>query len=275
VVSPHPDDETLCCGGLIERARAAGAQVAVVWLTSGDAFQLDAGMVERRLHPGVAGMRELGVRRMQEAREAATALGVPVESQFFLGFPDRGLLPLLLDHFYVRYTSTFTQLDRVSYPGTLAPGASYEGGELLRQLERLLDQVQPTYVLAPSPLDTHPDHRAAGDLVIRALGERRQLDRIRYWIVHGGIGWPAPRGLHAERALSPPRRARALLWQSVSLSEPQRRGKLAALGAYHTQMVGLERRYLESFVRSTELYALRPLPEPLAAAQASRALAKK
>jgi LmbE family N-acetylglucosaminyl deacetylase len=267
VIAPHPDDETLCCGGLIERARAAGAQVAIVWLTSGDAFQLDAGMIERRLHPGAAGMRELGTRRMQEARAAATTLGVPAENQYFLGFPDRGLLPLLLDHFNVPYTSTFTQLDRVSYPGTLDPGSSYEGEQLLHQLERLLERLQPTYVLAPSPLDTHPDHRAAGDLAIRALGERHQLERIRYWIVHGGIGWPAPRGLHAGRTLTAPRRARAMLWQSVLLSEPQRRGKLAALGAYHTQMFGLERRYLESFVRSNELYALRPLPEALTATQ--------
>ena len=54
VVAPHPDDETLCCAGVIQRARAAGARVAIVWLTGGDAFELDAILVERRLLCGAS-----------------------------------------------------------------------------------------------------------------------------------------------------------------------------------------------------------------------------
>lgn len=260
VVSPHPDDETLCCAGVIQRARAAGAQVAIVWLTSGDAFELDAALTEHTLRPGSAGMRELAVRRMQEARAAAGVLGVPSSSQFFLGFPDHGLLGLLLDHEFIPYTSGFTQLDRVSYPGTLAPGALYEGAELLRQLQSVLDRVQPTYVLAPSPLDAHPDHRATGDLVLRALGVRGQLDHVRYWIVHGGLGWPRPRGLHPESTLTAPRTAIGMDWQSVPLSDVQRQTKLAALRKHATQMFGLERHFLLSFVRRNEIFARRPLP---------------
>ena len=260
VVSPHPDDETLCCAGLIQRARAAGAQVTVVWLTSGDAFELDAALTEHTVHPGAAGMRTLALRRMQEARAAAHTLGVPLADQFFLGFPDRGLLSLLTDHEYVPYMSSFTQLDRVSYPGTFDPGARYEGVELLRELGSIIDRVQPTYVLAPSPLDAHPDHRAAGDLAQRALGVRARLDCLRYWIVHGGLGWPSPRGLHPQRQLSAPRDAARMEWQSVELTPAQRQGKLNALRVYVTQMFGLERRFLVSFVRRNELFARRPLP---------------
>ncbi|HEY8509350.1 MAG TPA: PIG-L family deacetylase, partial [Steroidobacteraceae bacterium] len=39
IVSPHPDDESLCCGGLIHTARRVGARVTVVWVTYGDGFK--------------------------------------------------------------------------------------------------------------------------------------------------------------------------------------------------------------------------------------------
>src|SRR6516165_5728513 len=79
VIAPHPDDESLCCAGAIQRALAAGARAGIVWLTSGDAFELDADLVEHKVHAGKEGLRELGVRRMQEAREAARVLDVPDE----------------------------------------------------------------------------------------------------------------------------------------------------------------------------------------------------
>jgi len=261
IVSPHPDDESLCCAGIAELALAAGARVTVVWLTSGDAFELDAGWVEHTLHPGRAGLRALGERRMQEARAAAGRLGIAKGDEYFLGFPDRGLLPLIVDHLYVPYTSPFTGLDAVGYPGTFDPGTRYDGENLQRELGALIDRLQPTYVLAPSPLDAHPDHRAAGSLVIRLMGERQQLDRIRYWIVHGGASWPVPRGLHASEPLRAPLRAAGMRWETVPLDAAARSAKLEALRAYRTQMVGLERRFLLAFVRENELFARDPLPE--------------
>src|SRR5262245_49235752 len=51
VVSPHPDDESLCCGGLMSMARQAGARVSVVWVTYGDGFRWSAMVAERRLLP--------------------------------------------------------------------------------------------------------------------------------------------------------------------------------------------------------------------------------
>jgi LmbE family N-acetylglucosaminyl deacetylase len=71
VVSPHPDDETLCCAGVMQRALAQGARVSVVWVTGGDAFELDARLVEHRLRPGTLGLRKLGDLRVGEAMAAA------------------------------------------------------------------------------------------------------------------------------------------------------------------------------------------------------------
>jgi len=108
VVSPHPDDESLCCGGVMRRALAQGARVSVVWVTGGDSFELDARLVERRLRPGVSGLRKLGEQRIGEAMAAADKLGIDPANRFVLGYPDRGIQRLMLDHFFVPYWSRYT-----------------------------------------------------------------------------------------------------------------------------------------------------------------------
>jgi LmbE family N-acetylglucosaminyl deacetylase len=74
VVSPHPDDETLCCAGVIERVAAAGGRVTVVWVTSGDGSMLSMLMVEKSLFAAPDKVRDLASRRMHEAREATALL---------------------------------------------------------------------------------------------------------------------------------------------------------------------------------------------------------
>src|SRR3954469_17557545 len=63
VVAPHPDDESLCCGGLIHAARNAGARVAIVWITLGDGFRWDAIVVERKLRPRASTYLDLARQR--------------------------------------------------------------------------------------------------------------------------------------------------------------------------------------------------------------------
>ena len=84
VVAPHPDDETLCCAGLMQRVVRAGGRVSVVWITSGDASELDMLLIEHRVF-APAKARDLAARRMREARAATGMLGVPAERQLFLG----------------------------------------------------------------------------------------------------------------------------------------------------------------------------------------------
>lgn len=264
IVAPHPDDETLCCAGVIQRARAAGARVAIVWLTGGDAFELDAIVVEHRFRPGKAGLERLALERMAEARAAAGLLGVTADGQFFLGYPDRGLNRLLTDRYYLSYRSRYTGAESVPYAGALSPGAAYQGRNLERDLATVLERVQPTLVLAPTPLDAHPDHHAAGELVIRLMGARSGLGRVAWWIVHtahrlpGVHRWPMPRGLHTDLALLPPRAA-ALSWQAWELTAAEQAGKQRALRAHRTQMEVMAP-FLLAFVRRNELYAEEPLP---------------
>lgn len=74
VFAPHPDDDILGCGGSICWHRSRGQEVAIVYLTSGEAG-------------GRAGQsRELKTRRQQEARQGAAVLGV--DDLTFMNVPD-------------------------------------------------------------------------------------------------------------------------------------------------------------------------------------------
>jgi LmbE family N-acetylglucosaminyl deacetylase len=79
VLAPHPDDETLGCGGLIAQAVLTGQSVHVLVLTDGT-----------RSHPGSRAWPAARLRRLREAesREAAQALGLAPDRVAFLGLRD-------------------------------------------------------------------------------------------------------------------------------------------------------------------------------------------
>lgn len=261
VIAPHPDDESLCCGGLIERARRAGAEVAIAWVTSGDGFQWSARVVQRRLRVRGRGLTALARTRIAEAETAAVLLGVPHERQYFLGYPDRGILPLVLDYyyFYTPWRSRYTGSSSVVYPEALSPGSLYTGADLERDMNQVLDEVRPTLVLVPSPQDTHPDHRAVGILANRLLHARGEGGRLRYWIVHGGRGWPTPRAFRPDLPETIPPRGRGMEWVSLALDAKDVAAKRSAVMAHATQTRVMARVML-SHVRRTELYSRTPVP---------------
>lgn len=259
VLSPHPDDESLCCGGLIREALAQGAEVFVAWLTSGDGFEGDAALLDRTLRPGHGDYQALALRRMGEAQRAAQVLGLPPDHLFFLCYPDRGLLHFL-ERRAIPYTSPYTGLGAVTYPGCFSPGAPYTGEALEKDLEGVLERVRPTLLLAPSPLDAHPDHRATAYLALRAL---RPGVRALFWIVHGGWEWPLPKGYHPGLPLEPPPRGRGLSWRRLDLPPSAEEAKRQALLAHQSQQHLLSR-FLMAFIRRNELYSplpRHPLPE--------------
>lgn len=255
VVAPHPDDETLCCAGVIQRVLESGGRASVVWLTSGDGSILGSLIIEKSLFVNPRKMREYAERRMREARAASARLGVGASGQLFLGYPDGGLLPLLEENRTRPYRSRFTDSTAVPYPGALFPGHPYNGESLARDFAAVLVRVQPTLILAPSPLDAHPDHRAAGLLTVAA--SQSDPARVRYWMVHGGEGWPSPRGLVPGIPLTPAPRAVRLDPRAFALSVAEEDGKLAALKAYDTQMRVMEP-FLLAFVRTNELFSREP-----------------
>lgn len=255
-VSPHPDDETLAAGGILQDVMARGGQVYVVFLTSGDGFEWDARATNREFKIDHADMLRLGLRRMNEACAATRALGVPANHIYFLGFPDQGLTPIYLQNYLLPYTSPHTGVNRVPYAGTFAPDKPYTGQELERQLAAVYDLVKPDTVLAPSAQDGHPDHRTAAYLASRLASQRSE--KLYFYLVHGGLEWPLPKGRHDQLPLAPPRAtSQGLTWQRYPISDAQRSGKAAAIRDYKTQLMVVPR-FMWAFVRQNELL----LPAP-------------
>ncbi|WP_347240663.1 PIG-L deacetylase family protein [Thermus sp.] len=254
VLAPHPDDESLCCAGLIQKVLQGGGQVYLAWMTLGDGFQWDAALLHRTLRPTPKDLQALALAREKEAKAAARTLGVPEGHLYFLGYPDRGLLPMFLEHFYTPYRSRATGLSGVAYEGTLSPGAPYTGEAWEEDLRRVLKEAAPTLVLAPAPEDAHPDHRATGYMALRLLGEMGALDRLYFYVVHGGLEWPLPKGFHPGLPLEPPPRGRHLPWRRLDLTPEEEQAKLQALKAHRSQMELLGR-FMEAFVRKNELLA--------------------
>jgi len=254
LLAPHPDDETLCCAGLIQQAVAAGATVHVVWVTPGDGFELDGALLSRRLDPTDAAMMGLARARVREAQAAARVLGLRADQISFLGYPDGGLFALFLEHYAVPFTSPYTGQSKVYLPTALRPGAAYTGANLEQNLDQVIARFDPDLVLVPAAEDQHPDHRTVSYLATRIMSERRQVNRLRFWVVHGGLEWPLPKGRHPELPLTLPPRAPTLLWHQVVLTPVQQQVKHQAILVYATQ-TALLGRFMAAFDRRTELLA--------------------
>jgi GlcNAc-PI de-N-acetylase len=130
VIAPHPDDETIGCGGTLRKHHLAGDRVTAVFMTDGSKGAALAG--------GISGEAIIELRK-HEARAAAAVLGID-------------------ECIFLRNQDTYLQCS----PHTVG------------QLRRLLQSLQPDIVYAPSPLETHRDHREACVIAACALGEYSQ-----------------------------------------------------------------------------------------------------
>jgi LmbE family N-acetylglucosaminyl deacetylase len=256
VLAPHPDDEVLGCGGVLQRAVARGIPVAVVFLTYGDVNE--GSFLTYRLHPVVApsAVRAMGEVRRQEALAADRILGIPAAGLTFLGYPDGGTLDLWTSRWGVARPPGHGRLTRsraVPYPTAFRPGAPYRGEEVLADLTEVLTRFRPTQIFVSHPADRHPDHVALylfTQIALWDLAGKVDADFHPY-LVHFP-GWPE-RGYHPTEPATPPQAlAREETWQSWGLTPQEVAQKLQALAAHRSQWRS-GARHLLPFVRASEI----------------------
>jgi LmbE family N-acetylglucosaminyl deacetylase len=195
----HPDDESFLAGGLISAMTDRGARVINVTATSGEHGTPD---------PEVDPPAILGPRRQRELEAALEVLGV--DSQIHLGFGDGacGRVPL-------RTVAYF--------------------------LGKIIDRIDPDVVVTFCRVGVtgHPDHRAIGRWVRRAVAQR--ADRIPLITTAVGAAWPdaCVERLHTINVFwpgYPDRTTSDTLDVAVALGDPLVDRKLAALACHGSQM---------------------------------------
>jgi LmbE family N-acetylglucosaminyl deacetylase len=267
VVAPHPDDEVLGAGGLIQQACAAGAQVHVIYLTSGDHNQIAFKLYKLRLHLSPKQYVGFGAMRQREAAAATSMFGLSREQLIFLGFPDYGTLQLWRDCWgeSAPFRSDATQSNAVPYRDAFAFGQPYKPENVVADFVEVFRRLRPTRVFVTHPCDTNPDHRAAANFVRLAaleVGLEQPAPQLYYYLVHFGR-WPRPYHYHPEMGLVPPPQ---LLddgnWLSLPLTAEQAERKYAAILLNRTQLT-TRQYYLVAFARANEIFAtidLLPVP---------------
>lgn len=130
ILAPHPDDETLGCGGLIALRAHEGRRVVVVVITDGRALLKRFG-VERDPTPA-----EVSVMRKNETRRAVDILSGGSAEIIFLDFENEGLLA--------------------------------QRAAATRKITALLSELRPGEVYMPSPFEGHAEHVAVNEMAREA-----------------------------------------------------------------------------------------------------------
>jgi N-acetyl-1-D-myo-inositol-2-amino-2-deoxy-alpha-D-glucopyranoside deacetylase len=188
-VHPHPDDESIACGGVLARAAAAGIVTAVVTCTGGEEGENLAAID--------LGEQDLVTHRRRELVDALAALGVTEHE--YLGYRDSGM----------------EGTEANEHPDSFHRAPLEEAAERLASVIR---RVRPQVVVSDDRNGTygHPDHVKAYHVTVRAVelaadpevdlpGEPWQvtkryvytLGRRRLLAVHRGLlaaGLPSPFG---------------------------------------------------------------------------------
>ena len=165
VVAPHPDDESIGCGGLVAQLRARGAAVFALLLSDGEMSHPDS---KRCPRDALASLRR------REFADALAALGVERNANRSLGFPDGAL------------------------PDCGQPGFT----DAVAAVELCLRSHPHDTLLVPWRRDPHADHRAASAMA-RAANQRlaRPMRVLEYlvWAPERGSAPEQPRPDEARR----------------------------------------------------------------------------
>jgi len=145
VIAPHPDDESLGCGGLISNLCKSGINVHVIFTTDGSMS-----------HPNAQNINAIGRTKMRE-QEAISALKI-------LGVNEQYIT------FFRGQDSALPAVGEQGFDGFVA------------QMIGIIELVQPGLVLVPYEFDPHRDHRASWQITIAALANYPHAEVWQYLI---------------------------------------------------------------------------------------------
>jgi LmbE family N-acetylglucosaminyl deacetylase len=181
LIAPHPDDDALAAGGLVQHVVETSQRLEVVFVTDGESNRWPQRLRYRKWRITAEERVAWAAMRRDEARCSLEYLGVPRSAATFLGRPDGRL----------------TELMRAGDRG------------LLDVLRRIISAFQPTLIVSPSVTDLHDDHRATAHTVHLAALSASAVPIVTY-VVHGDPG-ESRRAFRVELTRSQRERKRAAI----------------------------------------------------------------
>lgn len=192
VIAPHPDDEINLAGQMIVELNQLGVEIFVAYTTNGDA--------EPRI----------GNKRIQEAINANSILGIKEDHVIFLGYPNEwsGTKHIYNAPENEELISKLGKTKTNSIP--THPEFCYERKGVHHTFTRknfkddfseLVESIKPDLLIAPE-FDSHPDHRAASLFFDEVMGELLKKDKnyrpiIFKKYIHEGV-WYGPKDYYCE-----------------------------------------------------------------------------
>ncbi|MEO6685962.1 MAG: PIG-L deacetylase family protein [Dyadobacter sp.] len=154
IVAPHPDDETLGCGGTVALMRKNGIPVHFLFVSDGSMSHPNS-----KKYPA----KRLTKVREKEAKNAVLTLGGQVDHMEFLRLKD---------------TKVPHEHDN-----------QFE--ETVQKIVKIIDEIEPQSVFVPWQKDPHPDHQATWKIMSEAVNRAKIKPRfIEYPIWLWELGNP-------------------------------------------------------------------------------------
>jgi len=272
IIAPHPDDEILTCGGLIQQAIEDGAKVHILYITNGshNFVSLLYYKIYYKKEILIRTRREfveLGRIRKEESIGACKHLGLGEGGLTFLDYPDAGILKIFSRHWgeVPAYVDSLSRKSCVEINGQLNPLASYKGENILNDIKKVIFKTKPTKIFIPTSFDRHEDHIGTYLFCILALGELRgKVEPVKFfYLAHKNrrsfldrfdVGWcQRLKNSYDDECLHKS--------MYVNLSARQLEKKKCAIEEFKSQMYC--RKFLYSFLQPRELFGVSLSPVDL------------
>ncbi len=238
IFAPHPDDETIACGGYINESIMRGADLYIILVTDGN-------------------RRNLGPLRYIEFESATNLLGVSRENLIYLDYPDSRLYfanQIELKDELMGIIEEY-QPDILFYPH---PDDTHRDHSTLgKKIEEILREMK-------EKVEVKEYLGEYEDLVKEEVWEELEVveklaEKIFYYkyLVHHGY-FPHPKKYAPDLFVLPPLELVTIEggWEKFMLSAENKEAKERALRAYSSQLRNpLLKNLLEASIRENELFA--------------------
>jgi LmbE family N-acetylglucosaminyl deacetylase len=269
VLAPHPDDETLGAGGLIQQVLKKNGSVRTVVVTAGDAY-VDAIIQETgNKHPSKQDYFNYGKTRLKESQKAAKVLGNGSIHLDLLGFSDGSIYSMLISHWKKTYPnkSNYTGFNYVPYSEAVDKGTAQYGKRLLDELVDIIKIIKPTIIAFPDVMEDDSDHAGLGMFSLLAVDEWleqtkgvKPSPKLLAYLIHWQHGWPYGSSStkiidNSNKPLFLPNDLplRGHIRTCITLNNQERKLKWIALLQYKTQQNYMAP-FLAAFVHSNECF---------------------